>query len=84
MVGGSGEDRYDLPGIAFPTYFTESGVAIHGTYWHNDYGLRRSHGCINVPCEAARFIYRWTHPIGGYEDEYIQSNCSVGTRIIIT
>jgi hypothetical protein len=33
-------DAYDLPGVPFLTYFTASGVAIHGTYWHNDYGGR--------------------------------------------
>ena len=31
-------DGYDLPGVLFPTYLTASGVAIHGAYWHNDFG----------------------------------------------
>ncbi len=74
---------FDLPGIPWNTFFDLSGTAIHGTYWHNDFGIPRSHGCLNVSCEAARFIYRWTHPIGGYEDDFIQSDARVGTPIIV-
>ncbi|NIV32359.1 MAG: L,D-transpeptidase family protein [Anaerolineae bacterium] len=74
---------FDLPGIPWNTFFDLSGTAIHGTYWHNDFGIRRSHGCLNVPCDAARWIYRWVHPIGGYEDDYVQSDRRVGTPISI-
>ena len=49
MVGAQGRsDFYDLPGVPFCTYFTESGAAIHGAYWHNDFGRPRSHGCVNL------------------------------------
>jgi hypothetical protein len=54
---------YDLPGVPWVTYFTESGVALHGTYWHNDYGAPRSHGCINLTPQAAKWVYRWTLPL---------------------
>lgn len=77
-------DIFDLPGIPWNTFFDLSGTAIHGTYWHNDFGIRRSHGCLNVSCEAARWIYRWVHPIGGYEDAFIRSDRRVGTPINIT
>jgi hypothetical protein len=74
---------FDLPGIPWNTFFDLSGTAIHGTYWHNDFGIRRSHGCLNVSCEAARWIYRWTHPVGGFEDDFIRSDARVGTPIRI-
>jgi hypothetical protein len=74
---------FDLPGIPWNTFFNLSGTAIHGTYWHNDFGVRRSHGCVNVSSSAARWIYRWVHPVGGYEDDYIQSDRRVGTPINI-
>ncbi len=77
------EDYFDLPGVPWNTFFDLEGRAIHGAYWHNDYGIRRSHGCINVPVASAQFIYRWTHPVGGFEDEFIRSNCKVGTPLII-
>lgn len=76
-------DIFDLPGVPWNIFFDLSGTAIHGAYWHNDFGIRRSHGCLNVPVDAARWVYRWVHPIGGYEDAFIQSNCRVGTPITI-
>ncbi len=64
MAGGdlAAEDWFDLPGVPWVSYITDGGVAIHGTYWHNDYGRPRSHGCINVTPEAAKWVYRWTLP----------------------
>ncbi|MDF1514029.1 MAG: L,D-transpeptidase [Anaerolineae bacterium] len=76
-------DIFDLPGIPWNTFFDLEGRAIHGAYWHNDFGVRRSHGCLNVDMEDARWIYRWVYPIGGYEDEFIRSNRAVGTPITI-
>lgn len=74
---------FDLPGVPWCVFIDLKGTAIHGAYWHNDYGIRRSSGCINVPIDAARWIYRWTHPIGGYEDDFVQSTCRVGTPVIV-
>jgi hypothetical protein len=84
MIGGSDTDRYDLPGVAFPTYFTHSGVAIHGTYWHNDYGRPHSHGCVNVSHQAAQWIFRWVEPVVPYET-YTQEadETNPGTRIVV-
>jgi hypothetical protein len=85
MKGGTeGEDDYfDLPGVPWNIFFTYSGIAIHGTYWHNDYGIERSHGCVNVNPEAAKWIYRWTEPVAPYEDDYVRSNRTVGTPIVV-
>lgn len=77
-------DIFDLPGVPWNIFFDLAGTAIHGAYWHNDYGVRRSHGCLNVSCEAARWIYRWVHPIGGYEDDFVRSDRRVGTPVNIT
>ncbi len=76
-------DIFDLPGVPWVTFFDLKGTAIHGVYWHNDFGIPRSHGCVNVATEAARWIYRWTHPIGGFEDDFVQSTCRVGTPVIV-
>jgi hypothetical protein len=53
---------YDLPGVPWVSYITESGIAFHGTYWHNDFGKARSHGCINLTPKASKWLYRWTLP----------------------
>lgn len=61
-AGNLAYNGFDLPGIPWVCYLTERGVAFHGTYWHNDYGKPRSHGCINLAPQAAKWIYRWTRP----------------------
>ncbi len=53
---------YDLPGVPWVSFFTGTGAGFHGTYWHNDYGRPRSHGCVNLTPADAKFIYRWTRP----------------------
>jgi lipoprotein-anchoring transpeptidase ErfK/SrfK len=53
---------YDLPGVPWVVFITSYGVSFHGTYWHNDYGLPHSHGCINLTPAEAKWIYRWTLP----------------------
>jgi lipoprotein-anchoring transpeptidase ErfK/SrfK len=58
----SDPNSYDLPGVPWVLYLTITGVAFHGTYWHNDYGKPRSHGCINLPISVARWLYRWSLP----------------------
>lgn len=83
MIGGQGADYYNLPGVSFPTYFTRSGIAIHGTYWHNDYGRPRSHGCVNVSNDAAQFVFRWTEPSVPYADVSLRTKDGEGTKIIV-
>lgn len=61
-AGNLAFNGYDLPGVPWISYITENGVALHGTYWHNDFGKPRSHGCINLPSKAAKWFYRWTLP----------------------
>ena len=76
---------YDLPGVPWNTFFTYEGIAIHGTYWHNDFGLPRSHGCVNVPIDVARFVYLWTDPVAPYDDDFVQGDVKdvVATQITV-
>lgn len=62
MSGGTTGGGYDLAGVAWTSLFTGEGVAIHSTFWHNDYGTPRSHGCINARPEDAKWVFRWTSP----------------------
>jgi len=61
-AGNLAANGYDLPGVPWNSYITESGIAIHGTYWHNNFGRPRSHGCINITTQAARWLYLWSMP----------------------
>jgi hypothetical protein len=80
-AGNLAFNGYDLPGVPWIMYITESGIAFHGTYWHNDFGKARSHGCINLPSKAAKWFYRWTLPQVPY---HMQSTYNVyGTHVDI-
>lgn len=83
MIGGAGSDAYDLPGVPFPSYFTVSAVAFHGAYWHNDFGRRRSHGCVNTPAEVARWIWRWTMPEMEYQATEIRTRDTSATTVVV-
>ena len=56
-------DGYVLPGVSWTSFFTEVGHALHGTYWHENFGVPMSHGCINMRTEEAKWLFRWTNPI---------------------
>lgn len=60
--GNLAANSYDLPGVPWNTYINEEGVAFHGTYWHNNFGKPRSHGCINLTTQASKWLYLWTKP----------------------
>lgn len=68
MSGGASGVGWDLIGVAWPTFFTTPGIAIHSTFWHNNFGGEyMSHGCVNVLADDARWIWRWTLPNVPYD-----------------
>ncbi len=81
-AGNRAAPQFDLPGVPWVCYITEVGVSFHGTYWHNDFGKPRSHGCINLSPMAARWIYRWTTPVVPFGAQYAYKK-DLGTRVEI-
>jgi LysM repeat protein len=53
---------YYLPGVPHTMFFYR-GYAIHGTYWHHNFGHPMSHGCINLTKADAAWMYSWA-PVG--------------------
>ena len=53
---------YDLPNVPWTMYF-HGDYAIHGTYWHNNFGHPMSHGCVNMRTYEAKWLYNWA-PLG--------------------
>jgi lipoprotein-anchoring transpeptidase ErfK/SrfK len=49
---------YYLPNVEWVSYFVK-GYAIHGTYWHTNFGHPMSHGCVNMTNDDAKWIYEW-------------------------
>ncbi len=60
MSGGSRASGtyYYLPNVPWVMYFYR-GYAVHGTYWHRNFGTPMSHGCVNLTIEDARWFFDW-------------------------
>jgi hypothetical protein len=71
---------YVLPGVSWVSFFVMGtvGIAFHGTYWHQDFGVQKSHGCINMKTDEARWIFRWATPEA--DPQSIETN-GYGTRV---
>lgn len=78
--GDGTENTYHLPGVPWVSFFTGSGVALHGTYWHNDYGQPSSRGCVNLTPSDSKFFYLWSRPNVPPETPYL-FRPGEGTRV---
>lgn len=58
-------DVYTLPGVPWTIFFGDMGVgvAFHGAYWHNNFGVPMSAGCVNMRPHEAKWLFRWTTPL---------------------
>lgn len=83
MTGGTPENGYDLPGVPWVMYFSGNGAAIHGTYWHNDFGAPKSAGCLNLLPEHSKWLFRWTLPDVPYVPGHLTVQWPGGTKVII-
>jgi uncharacterized protein YgiM (DUF1202 family) len=63
MAACSNGECWDTPNVPFTHFFTYNGHALHGAYWHNEFGRVRSHGCVNLPVPFSEWLYYWL-PLG--------------------
>jgi hypothetical protein len=62
MSGREGKpDYYYLEDVPWTMYF-DGEIGLHGAYWHDGFGYRHSHGCVNLPPISAQWLYYWTDP----------------------
>lgn len=50
--------KYLVKNVPHVMYFYQA-YAIHGAYWHNNFGRPASHGCVNVPLVSAEWLFNW-------------------------
>jgi len=64
MQGNLNLDAYELVGVPWTMFFhrLDTGYALHGTYWHDNFGWQMSHGCVNMRNADAKWVFRWTMP----------------------
>lgn len=53
--------NYAIEAVPWVMFF-KAGYALHGAFWHDDFGARRSHGCVNLSPKDAAFLFHWTAP----------------------
>ena len=84
MSGGTIQSGYDLPGVGWVILFSGNGASVHSTYWHNDFGTPRSHGCINTAPDDAKWLFRWSLPIVEYKPGDLTVHWpDTGTQVIV-
>jgi len=76
----SDPEAYELLGVPWVNIFHAYGIGFHGTYWHNNFGNRMSHGCVNMRNDDAKWLYRWTNPLTTHQDWFRQGR---GTTVYV-
>ncbi len=65
MSGSVGKpDYYYLEDVPWTMYFNRD-IALHGAYWHDSFGYKHSHGCVNLAPADAYWLFQWTTPYVG-------------------
>ena len=83
LSGGSASTGWSLPAVGWVSLFVGTGVAIHSTYWHNNYGEPSSRGCVNANPEDAKWIFRWSQPEVPYDPGDVTIEMPGGTKVNI-
>ena len=80
LMGGDLDlEAYELVGVPWTSFFAEGGYALHGTYWHDNFGWPMSHGCVNLRNEDAKWLFRWTTPVNA--DPLVVEKTGFGTLV---
>ncbi len=61
MDSNVADEQFELRDVPWVMYF-KGGYALHGAYWHDEFGRARSHGCVNLSPIDARFAFQWSSP----------------------
>ena len=60
MSGAEGQvDYYFIEEVPHTMYF-DGEIALHGAYWHDSFGYKHSHGCVNMPPRDSEWVFNWS------------------------
>jgi len=71
-------DYYDVKHVPWTQYF-HNGEALHGAYWHNNFGHPMSHGCVNISTPTRNTSWPGAAP----NAEYLWSFDNLGDPVIV-
>jgi hypothetical protein len=77
------EGVYEVEDVPWTMYFYDA-FAIHGAYWHDLFGNKKSHGCINLAPADARWLFYWSDPALPARWQSIRARDDNGTSVFIT
>jgi lipoprotein-anchoring transpeptidase ErfK/SrfK len=74
---------YSIEDVPWIMYFNGS-YALHGAFWHSNFGHTQSHGCVNLAPDDARALFNWTEPKlpEGWHGVWA-TDAHPGTRVIV-
>ncbi len=74
---------YVQPNVPYVMYFNGA-YAIHGAYWHNEFGRPRSHGCVNLTVPDSKWLFDWADPpLPPGSAEVWASKSGMGTLVVV-
>ncbi len=85
MSGGEKGTKsyYYLPNVPYIMYFHKE-FALHGVYWHANFGTTMSNGCVNLPTPIAEKLFYWTDPVVPSGQHFtLATSDNLGTRVVI-
>jgi hypothetical protein len=79
----AGDLPYSIEDVPFAQFFHKA-YALHGAFWHGNYGVQMSHGCVNLSPLDAKWLFYFTSPTlpAGYHGAWSRAE-NVGTRIVV-
>jgi hypothetical protein len=61
MSGVEKMKEWAVDEVPFVAYYKDS-YALHGAWWHDEFGRPKSHGCVNMAPADAQFLWKWMDP----------------------
>lgn len=83
MDGDTASDGpYSIEDVPWVMYFRDN-YAMHGAFWHQYYGWRMSHGCVNLAPLDARWVFNFADPQlpRGWHGVFVREGVMTGSRI---
>jgi hypothetical protein len=81
----AGDDSYRVEDVPWTQYFDGS-LALHGAFWHDRFGLKRSHGCVNLSPRDAHYVFEhtWPHVEAGWHGASTDKTGLRGSKVVVT